>query len=134
MLIETHGTPTVTRNLARDGYSDDDDVSWKVRRTSAKLLSAIIGTRQDLLGELYTNVAPSLINRFKEREETFRVEILQTFITLLRQTNTYGGEEHEIDTSLESIGKRRKGSRPGTPIMTGQGCEPDFTILAAFLS
>ncbi|KAI8351419.1 armadillo-type protein [Mortierella sp. GBAus27b] len=101
-------------------YSDDDDMSWKVRRTSAKLLSAIIGTRQDLLGQLYTSVAPSLINRFKEREETVRVEVLQTFIALLRQTNTYGGAEYEIETSLESLAKRRKGSRPGTPIETDQ--------------
>ncbi|KAK3818559.1 MAG: armadillo-type protein [Benniella sp.] len=45
-------------------YSDDDGMSWGVLRTPAKLLSAIIGTRQDLLGQLYTNVAPSLINRF----------------------------------------------------------------------
>ncbi|KAI7830252.1 armadillo-type protein [Gamsiella multidivaricata] len=101
-------------------YSDDDDMSWKVRRTSAKLLSAIIGTRQDLLGQLYATIAPSLISRFKEREETVRVEILQTFITLLRQTNTYGGAEYEIDVNLETLTKRRKGSRPGTPIETDQ--------------
>ncbi|KAG0258254.1 Cullin-associated NEDD8-dissociated protein 1 [Mortierella polycephala] len=101
-------------------YSDDDDMSWKVRRTSAKLLSAIIGTRQDLLGVLYANVAPSLISRFKEREETVRVEILQTFITMLRQTNTYGGAEYEMDAALESLPKKRKGSRPGTPIETDQ--------------
>ncbi|KAF8933135.1 Cullin-associated NEDD8-dissociated protein 1 [Dissophora ornata] len=101
-------------------YSDDDDMSWKVRRTSAKLLSAIIGTRQDLLGQLYATIAPSLISRFKEREETVRIEILQTFITLLRQTNTYGGAEYEIDASLESLTKKRKGSRPGTPIETDQ--------------
>lgn len=95
-------------------------MSWKVRRTSAKLLSAIIGTRQDLLGQLYASIAPSLINRFKEREETVRVEILQTFIALLRQTNTYGGAEYEIDVGVESLSKKRKGSRPGTPIETDQ--------------
>lgn len=95
-------------------------MSWKVRRTSAKLLAAIIGTRQDLLGQLYSTIAPTLINRFKEREETVRLEILQTFITLLRQTNTYGGAEYEIDVTLESLHKKRKGSRPGTPIETDQ--------------
>lgn len=95
-------------------------MSWKVRRTSAKLLAAIIGTRQDLLGQLYASVSPSLINRFKEREETVRVEILQTFITLLRQTNTFGGAEYDVDASIENITKRRKGSRSGTPIETDQ--------------
>lgn len=95
-------------------------MSWKVRRTSAKLLAAIIGTRQDLLGQLYSTIAPTLISRFKEREETVRLEILQTFIALLRQTNTYGGAEYEIDATLESLHKKRKGSRPGTPIETDQ--------------
>ncbi|KAK3818656.1 MAG: armadillo-type protein [Benniella sp.] len=69
---------------------------------------------------LYTNVAPSLINRFKEHEETVLVEIIQTLITLLRQTNSYAGAQYEMDTSLESIANRRKGSRPGTPIETDQ--------------
>ncbi|KAG0233459.1 Cullin-associated NEDD8-dissociated protein 1 [Actinomortierella wolfii] len=101
-------------------YSDDDDMSWKVRRASARILAAIIGTRQDLLGQLYSSIAPALINRFKEREETVRVEILQTFITLLHQTNTYGGTESEIDAAMESLPKKRKGSRPGTPIETDQ--------------
>ncbi|KAK3818506.1 MAG: armadillo-type protein [Benniella sp.] len=55
-----------------------------------------------------------------EREETVLIEILQTFITLLRQTNSYAGAQYEMDTSLESIAKRRKGSRPGTSIETDQ--------------
>ncbi|KAF9356069.1 Cullin-associated NEDD8-dissociated protein 1 [Mortierella sp. NVP85] len=86
-------------------YSDNDDMSWKVRRTSAKLLSTIIGTRQNLLEQLYTNVAPSPISCFKEREETVRVEIIQTFITLPRQTSAYGGADYDIDTSLEASPK-----------------------------
>ncbi|KAK3818612.1 MAG: hypothetical protein J3Q66DRAFT_429824 [Benniella sp.] len=72
-----------------------------------------------LLGQLYTNVAPSLINRFKEREETVRVEILKTFITLLRH-----GAAYEFDTSLESIAKMRKGSRPRTLIETDKVLRP----------
>ncbi|CDS10708.1 hypothetical protein LRAMOSA11194 [Lichtheimia ramosa] len=71
-------------------YSDDDDdISWKVRRSATKLLSAVIETRLDLLEQLYENVAPALINRFKEREETVRIDVLQTFIILLRQTGLH---------------------------------------------
>ncbi|KAF7722886.1 Cullin-associated NEDD8-dissociated protein 1 [Apophysomyces ossiformis] len=75
-----------------DYSDDDDDMSWKVRRSSAKLFAAIIETRTDLLQQLYQNVAPVLIARFKEREESVRADIMQTFIVLLRQTNVYGGD------------------------------------------
>lgn len=48
-----------------DEYSDDDDMSWKVRRSAAKCLEAIITTRHELLAEFYKILSPSLIARFK---------------------------------------------------------------------
>uniref|UniRef100_A0A8C9U3J5 Cullin-associated and neddylation-dissociated 2 (putative) n=1 Tax=Scleropages formosus TaxID=113540 RepID=A0A8C9U3J5_SCLFO len=69
-----------------DEYSDDDDMSWKVRRSSAKCLEAVISTRRDLLLELYGSVAPALVARFREREENVRTDIFLAFIALLRQT------------------------------------------------
>ncbi|KAI9258404.1 armadillo-type protein [Helicostylum pulchrum] len=78
-----------------DYSDDDDDMSWKVRRSASKVLSAIIETRSDLLQQLYEHVAPVLINRFKEREESVRADILQTFITLLRQTDVYSGTDNQ---------------------------------------
>ncbi|KAH6599278.1 hypothetical protein BASA61_002618 [Batrachochytrium salamandrivorans] len=69
-----------------ENYSDDDDVSWKVRRSSAKLLSSLISTCPDLLLKSYSDVAVGLIRRFSEREESVRIDILNTFITLLQQT------------------------------------------------
>ncbi|KAK9323361.1 armadillo-type protein [Lipomyces orientalis] len=69
-----------------DAFSDEDDVSWRLRRCAAKLLATLIETRPDLLSHLYTSVAPLLISRFKEREETVRVEVLNTFAALVRQT------------------------------------------------
>lgn len=50
---------------ANDEYSDDDDMSWKVRRAAAKCLEAVISTRRDLLPDLYKVVSPALIARFK---------------------------------------------------------------------
>jgi len=75
-----------------DYSDDDDDVSWKVRRSASKVLAALIETRHDLLSQIYQTVAPALISRFKEREESVRVDVLQTFIVLLRQTYLYGGD------------------------------------------
>lgn len=44
-------------------YSDDDDMSWKVRRASAKCLEAILSTRREMLADFYRGPAPLLILR-----------------------------------------------------------------------
>ncbi|KAI9258536.1 armadillo-type protein [Sporodiniella umbellata] len=95
-------------------YSDnDDDMSWKVRRSSAKVLHAVIETRMDLLQQIYENVAPVLINRFKEREESVRSDVLQTFVVLLRQTSATG----ERGDGYQSLGKVGSLSFDGIDIM-----------------
>ncbi|XP_070594405.1 cullin-associated NEDD8-dissociated protein 1-like isoform X2 [Erythrolamprus reginae] len=69
-----------------DEYSDDDDISWKVRRAAAKCLEAIVSTRHDLLQDFYKTLSPTLISRFKEREENVKADIFSTYISLLKQT------------------------------------------------
>ncbi|CAO3610365.1 unnamed protein product [Cunninghamella echinulata] len=86
-----------------DYSDDDDDMSWKVRRSATKLLTSVIETRSELLLQLYDTVAPALISKFNEREESVRIDILQAFIVLLRQTNPYKGDAITItnDSNLE---------------------------------
>lgn len=48
-----------------DEYSDDDDMSWKVRRSAAKCLEAIISTRHEMLPDFFKILSPALIARFK---------------------------------------------------------------------
>lgn len=48
---------------SEEEYSDDDDVSWKVRRSAAKCLEAVISTRHELLEDFYKIVSPALIGR-----------------------------------------------------------------------
>lgn len=73
-------------DVESDEYSDDDDMSWKVRRSAAKCLEAVISTRTDMVEEFYKTLSPALIARFKEREENVKSDIFHAFIALLRIT------------------------------------------------
>lgn len=107
-----------------EDYSDDDDISWKVRRASAKLLTAIIDSYPDTLPEIYSEVAPTLISRFNEREESVRVEILTSFRELVRVTGLQGEEILLSRDVPVGVGKRRRessqsGDRPPPPKALG---------------
>ena len=90
------------------GYSDIDDMSWKVRRCAAKLLYTVISTYGRGHGlddaSLFTQIAPSLISRFnKEREESVKLEAVSTMTALIKKMS----EGTMIITStgfLESVG------------------------------
>lgn len=71
-----------------EAYSDDDDISWKVRRSSAKCLETIISTRNEIFPEYYQILTPALIGRFKEREENVRFDIFSAYVSLLKQTKS----------------------------------------------
>ena len=118
---ETNGLDDDEEDFEEDGaMSDDDDASWKVRRCAAKALYAIISTRSngDLLdnGTLYDKVAPVLVNRFQEREENVRLEILTTLATLIRKTgegvSLIGANvDQDIDFTAEYAARSRKRRR-----------------------
>lgn len=76
-------------DLSELEYSDDDDVSWKVRCASAKLIAALIQTKPESLPLYYNEIAPILISRLNEREDSVYVEILNTIIILIKKTNSY---------------------------------------------
>jgi cullin-associated NEDD8-dissociated protein 1 len=90
------------------GYSEDDDISWKVRRGSAKLLATIISTRSELLLSLITSISPALVLRFSEREESVRLEVMQTFMALLRQVQLYGGTAQATEVMRQSPGALKR--------------------------
>ncbi len=85
-----------------EDYDDDDDLSWKVRRASAKVLNAAIVTRPELLTTFTEKIAPLLVSRASDREETVRVEVLNTLVTLLRQTQLYSGTAQATEVMLPS--------------------------------
>eukprot|EP00850_Spirogloea_muscicola_P001276 SM000004S15146 [mRNA] locus=s4:1584727:1593967:+ [translate_table: standard] len=67
-------------------YSDDEDVSWKVRRAATKCLSALIVSRQEMIATFYSKASPKIIERFREREENVKIDVFNAYADLLRQT------------------------------------------------
>lgn len=65
-------------------YSDDEDGSWKVRRAGAKLAAALVSQYPDVLLNIYRQLAPALVSKFKEREEAVRPDIYQSYNDLTR--------------------------------------------------
>lgn len=75
--------------LDQDSYSDDDDLSWKVRHSAAKCIEAVVVTQHDILQTAYyRKIVPILIERFLERENTVKGDIFHCFNTILHQTKT----------------------------------------------
>ncbi|TVY85066.1 Cullin-associated NEDD8-dissociated protein 1,C-terminal part [Lachnellula suecica] len=105
---------------AEAGFDDDDDDgSWKVRRCAAKALYTLISTRGsgDLLddGTLYSQVAPVLVQRFNEREENVRLEVIATMSSLVKKTGegvsiNFPGEDDYINQAPQSRKRRRESS------------------------
>lgn len=93
------------------GFEDEDDVSWKVRRCSAKTLHALIEMLDPNDSAMYGQIAPALIARFKEKEESVRTEVIATLAYLITKTGsaTVKDDTSEYQSSLPQSRKRRRG-------------------------
>ncbi|KAK5167438.1 uncharacterized protein LTR77_007137 [Saxophila tyrrhenica] len=93
------------------GFEDEDDVSWKVRRCSAKALYALIGTLDPNDPALSGTIAPALIARFKEKEESVRSEIIATLAYLITKTGSIDARDTTSDSGhvIPPSRKRRRG-------------------------
>mmetsp|Transcript_840 Transcript_840/g.1414 ORF Transcript_840/g.1414 Transcript_840/m.1414 type:complete len:1307 (+) Transcript_840:70-3990(+) len=105
--------------------SDDDDTSWKVRKAAIRVVSAIISARAEILEpDVYVKVADDLVSRFKEREESVRLEIFACFTSLLQATLSrapVGGVEFVPTPSLSTHRSRTSGTIPVTRTRSASG-------------
>eukprot|EP00177_Eucheuma_denticulatum_P007786 GFKZ01014162.1.p1 GENE.GFKZ01014162.1~~GFKZ01014162.1.p1 ORF type:complete len:1315 (+),score=222.37 GFKZ01014162.1:406-4350(+) len=67
-----------------EDYSDDDDTSWKVRRASIRAIHAAISTELLPRAGLFDLFGPFLVGRFREREESVKIDVFNAFAELLR--------------------------------------------------
>nr|KAF6420044.1 putative cullin associated and neddylation dissociated 2 (putative) [Molossus molossus] len=131
---------------SEDEYSDDDDMSWKVRRAAAKCMAALISSRPDLLSDFHGTLAPALIRRFKEREENVKADVFGAYIVLLRQTrppkgwveavekpNQTGSNLHMLREQVPFVIKALQRQLKDRNVRARQGCFSLLTELAGIL-
>ncbi|KFM25199.1 Cullin-associated NEDD8-dissociated protein 1 [Auxenochlorella protothecoides] len=68
-----------------DEFSDDEDVSWKVRCAAARLAGSATLKLLAPPEQLYATLAGPLVSRFKEREAVVKSDVLAAYIQLLQQ-------------------------------------------------
>ncbi|KAI5937222.1 cullin-associated NEDD8-dissociated protein 2 isoform X2 [Manis javanica] len=131
---------------SEDEYSDDDDMSWKVRRAAAKCMAALIGSRPDLVHDFHRTLAPELIHRFKEREENVKADVFGAYIVLLRQTRPpkgwleaveeptqTGSNLHMLRGQVPLVIKALQRQLKDRSVRARQGCFSLLTELASVL-
>ena len=125
-----------------DNDDDDDDDSWKVRRCAARLMYTVISVynNNQLLDEntLFNKIAPVLISRLKEREESVRLDVLRTLSCLIRRAaKDIGVTEtiYQVDTSDSGIShginatrKRRRGQSDASMIDSPSGLPVEASL------
>jgi hypothetical protein len=68
------------------GGSDDDDSSWKIRKSTIKVIQAIAISRVEIVQDkdLFIQISSELFSRMKEREESVRIEIVHCLTSLFQ--------------------------------------------------
>ncbi|KAG2450178.1 hypothetical protein HYH02_000280 [Chlamydomonas schloesseri] len=75
-----------------DEYSDDEDMSWKVRRAATRILMALVSRYPDALPALYKAALGELVGRFeREREEGVKGDVFAAVGELLGQVGATAG-------------------------------------------
>ena len=93
------------------GFEDQDDVSWKVRRGSAKALHALIEVLDPNDSAIFGQIAPALIARFKEKEESVRSEVISTLAYLITKTGATTAKDRAGEQPEHIIPQSRKRRR-----------------------
>jgi len=79
---------------------EDDDMSWKVRKSCAHLLGSVVQAYPDRLQHWYEVLATPLVKRFAEREDNVRMDVFTAFSVLLRTTQCdlqrHAGDVHAL--------------------------------------
>ena len=117
-------------NSDLEAYSDDDDVSYKVRRAAIRLLASLTTSHPtSQLLPFYTSISPLFIKRFSDRQESVRVELLSAFTRVVQQTGLDSSITFASRATTPPLGKKRKGDKGET--LVGYSSEDGVSQLRA---
>lgn len=83
-------------------YNDDEDTSWKVRRAACLLVVALVAAYPEHSAALYSECRPTLQARFKEREESVKLDVFVAFSALVRQRGATASEEERKGLAVDA--------------------------------
>ena len=92
----------------QEAMHDDDDTSWKVRRSAIKIIDATIKTRPEFVKTIVNNYSIRLVSRFKERIDDVKCDLLDTFRDLLATSVESGPSTMENELRHQSSISREK--------------------------
>ncbi|KAJ1720342.1 SCF complex assembly [Coemansia erecta] len=82
-------------------YEDDEDDSWDVRLNGVKLVTTFIKSKMFTPDEVVARIGDKLIDRFREREDIVRAEILLSYATALDYLKAHLGASSAADMEVE---------------------------------
>lgn len=85
-----------------DEYNDDEDTSWKVRRAACLLVVALVAAYPEHAAALYSQCRPTLQARFKEREESVKLDVFVAYSTLVRQRGATASEAERKSLAVDA--------------------------------
>lgn len=86
-------------------------MSWKTRKAAARLLSSLFSTRKEYIDSFYVQAVPVVLNRFKERVESVRVDVILAFTALVRQTKILTESKTKCLSKKHNMGREAKKMR-----------------------
>jgi hypothetical protein len=85
-----------------DEYNDDEDTSWKVRRAACLLVVALVAAYPERSAALYSQCRPTLQARFKEREESVKLDVFVAYSALVRQRGATASDEERKQLAADA--------------------------------
>jgi len=84
-------------DFEEDDQQGDDDTAWKVRKSACRIINAIVLTCPGQMAEFGDKFLDCMKERFKERDQSVKIDILDSFQRMIRSQASQSAELDEDD-------------------------------------